>query len=148
MVNKLSTPNMSLLFLSNLSTSLFLSMGFIALIFPNGTTFMNTDFSIKLSPAATLLEHCQNPKKYKTLQGFVTPVGRLHPACAGCSRSCRTTREAEEGAVLTVTVTAPLVRLGVRAGGGTVSPQDCRRTGWSSQPSLTATRRLWVLTPR
>ena len=48
-----------LLFLSNLSIS-FLSMGFIARISPNGTTFMNTDFSIKLSPVANMPKHEEN----------------------------------------------------------------------------------------
>ena len=50
-----------LLFLSNLSIS-FLSMGFIARISPNGTTFMNTDFSIKLSPVANMPKHEENTR--------------------------------------------------------------------------------------
>jgi len=113
---------------------------------PCPTGYFLTTSPCRTSPAWTASEWRWARELVTT--GFVTPVGRLRPACAGCSRSCRTTREAGDGAVLTVTVTAPLVRLGVRAGGGTVSPQDCRRTGWSSQPSPTATRRLWVLTPR
>ena len=129
----------------NLSILWLLSMGFIARIFSNGTTFMNTDFSIKLSQQPLSLN---TVRILRTLQGFVIPVERPRPACAGCSRSCRPTREGGGGAVLTVTVTPPRVRLGVRPGDGTVSPQGCRRTGWSSQPSPTATRRLWVLTPR
>ena len=124
--------------LVNIITSL--SMGFIAHIYPNGTAFMNTDFSIKLSLTNTvgILDWM--------LQGFVIPVERPRPACAGCSRSSRTTPEAGGAAVLTVTL--DLARLAVRPGGGTAFPPDCRGTGWSSPPSPTATRRLSASTPR
>ena len=74
------------------------------------------------------------------------PVVRLLPVCAGCSLSCRTAPGLADGAVLTATPRP--ARLAVWPGGETASPLGCPRTGWSSPPSPTATRRLSASTPR